>query len=96
MYVMRTILESYQAGLFQKKFRVPNIISGVIVAVVALPLAMAGTRHDSNRELIGQGLANIAAPLFGGFAATGAIARTATNIRNGGKCRNSTTNRRAN
>jgi sulfate permease, SulP family len=45
---------------------------------------MAGTRHDSNQELIGQGIANLAAPLFGGFAATGAIARTATNIRNGG------------
>lgn len=45
---------------------------------------MAGTRHHSNQELIGQGLANIFAPLFGGFAATGAIARTATNIRNGG------------
>src|SRR5579872_297756 len=45
---------------------------------------MAKTRHDSNQELIGQGLANIIAPLFGGFAATGAIARTATNIRNGG------------
>ena len=45
---------------------------------------MAGTRHHSNKELIGQGLANIFAPLFGGFAATGAIARTATNIRNGG------------
>ena len=45
---------------------------------------MAGTRHNSNQELIGQGLANIAAPLFGGFAATGAIARTATNVRNGG------------
>ena len=44
---------------------------------------MAGTRHDSNQELIGQGIANIAAPLFGGFAATGAIARTATNIRSG-------------
>jgi SulP family sulfate permease len=44
---------------------------------------MAGTRHDSNQELIGQGLANIVAPLFGGFAATDAIARTATNIRNG-------------
>lgn len=47
---------------------------------------MAGTRHDSNQELLGQGLANIIAPLFGGFAATGAIARTATNIRNGGNC----------
>lgn len=45
---------------------------------------MAKTRHHSNQELIGQGLANILAPLFGGFAATGAIARTATNIRNGG------------
>lgn len=45
---------------------------------------MANTRHHSNQELIGQGLANIFAPLFGGFAATGAIARTATNIRNGG------------
>lgn len=45
---------------------------------------MAGTRHNSNQELIGQGLANIFSPLLGGFAATGAIARTATNIRNGG------------
>jgi sulfate permease, SulP family len=44
---------------------------------------MANTHHDPNQELIGQGIANIAAPLFGGFAATGAIARTATNIRNG-------------
>ena len=57
-------------------------IESLLSAVVAD--GMAGTRHDSNRELIGQGLANIAAPLFGGFAATGAIARTATNIRNGG------------
>lgn len=45
---------------------------------------MTGTRHHPNQELIGQGLANIFSPLFGGFAATGAIARTATNIRNGG------------
>ena len=45
---------------------------------------MAGTRHDSNQELIGQGLANIFSPLFGGFAATGAIARTTANLRNGG------------
>lgn len=45
---------------------------------------MAGTRHNSNQELLGQGLANIFSPLFGGFAATGAIARTAANIRNGG------------
>jgi sulfate permease, SulP family len=57
-------------------------IESLLSAVVAD--GMAGTRHDSNQELVGQGLANILAPLFGGFAATGAIARTATNIRNGG------------
>lgn len=57
-------------------------IESLLSAVVAD--GMAGTRHDSNQELIGQGLANIVTPLFGGFAATGAIARTATNIRNGG------------
>jgi sulfate permease, SulP family len=56
-------------------------IESLLSAVVAD--GMAATRHDSNQELIGQGIANIAAPLFGGFAATGAIARTATNIRNG-------------
>ena len=44
---------------------------------------MKGSRHDSNRELVGQGIANMAAPLFGGIPATGAIARTATNIKNG-------------
>ncbi|AKQ74980.1 solute carrier family 23 protein [Bacillus licheniformis] len=44
---------------------------------------MKGTRHDSNKELVGQGIANIAAPLFGGIPATGAIARTATNIKTG-------------
>ena len=57
-------------------------IESLLSAVVAD--GMSGTRHNSNRELIGQGLANIATPFLGGFAATGAIARTATNIRNGG------------
>jgi len=57
-------------------------IESLLSAVVAD--GMAGTRHDSNQELIGQGIANLFSPLFGGFAATGAIARTATNIRNGG------------
>ena len=56
-------------------------IESLLSAVVAD--GMAGTKHDSNQELIGQGIANIVAPLFGGFASTGAIARTATNIRNG-------------
>ncbi|WP_367606392.1 SulP family inorganic anion transporter [Legionella sp. W05-934-2] len=57
-------------------------IESLLSAVVAD--GMAGTRHDSNQELVGQGIANIVTPLLGGFAATGAIARTATNIRNGG------------
>jgi len=57
-------------------------IESLLSAVVAD--GMAGTRHNSNQELVGQGLANMITPFFGGFAATGAIARTATNIRNGG------------
>jgi len=57
-------------------------IESLLCAVVAD--GMIGTRHDPNQELVGQGIANIAAPIVGGFAATGAIARTATNIRNGG------------
>jgi SulP family sulfate permease len=46
---------------------------------------MSGDKHNSNVELIGQGIANILSPLFGGLPATGAIARTATNIRSGAK-----------
>lgn len=57
-------------------------IESLLCAVVAD--GMAGTHHDPNQELVGQGIANLAAPVFGGFAATGAIARTATSIRNGG------------
>ncbi|WP_073602155.1 SulP family inorganic anion transporter [Vibrio aerogenes] len=57
-------------------------IESLLSAVVAD--GMAGTRHNSNQELMGQGLANLISPMFGGIAATGAIARTATNIRNGG------------
>ena len=57
-------------------------IESLLSAVVAD--GMLGTKHDANQELIGQGLANIFVPFFNGFAATGAIARTATNIRNGG------------
>jgi SulP family sulfate permease len=58
---------------------------GAIESLLSATVAdgMANTRHDPNQELIGQGIANMVAPLFGGFAATGAIARTATNIRNG-------------
>jgi SulP family sulfate permease len=46
---------------------------------------MSGTRHNSNVELFAQGIANIVSPLFGGLPATGAIARTATNVRSGAK-----------
>lgn len=58
-------------------------IESLLSAVVAD--GMIGTKHDSNNELIGQGIANICSPLFGGLPATGAIARTATNINNGGR-----------
>ncbi len=57
-------------------------IESLLSAVVAD--GMTGHQHNSNQELFGQGLANILCPLFGGIAATGAIARTATNIRQGG------------
>jgi sulfate permease, SulP family len=56
-------------------------IESLLSAVVAD--GMTGERHNSNRELIGQGIANMVTPLFGGIPATGAIARTATNIKNG-------------
>jgi SulP family sulfate permease len=58
-------------------------IESLLSAVVAD--GMTGGRHKSNMELIAQGIANIASPLFGGIPATGAIARTATNIRSGGR-----------
>ncbi|MHB1135573.1 MAG: SulP family inorganic anion transporter [Coriobacteriia bacterium] len=59
---------------------------GAIESLLSATVAdgMTGTKHSSNQELLGQGAANIAAGFFGGFAATGAIARTATNIRHGG------------
>ncbi|NIJ15366.1 SulP family inorganic anion transporter [Sphingobium vermicomposti] len=58
-------------------------IEALLSAVVAD--GMAGTRHRSNQELIGQGVANLGSALFGGLPGTGAIARTATNIRSGAK-----------
>ena len=58
-------------------------IESLLSAVVAD--GMIGSRHKSNVELVGQGIANIASALFGGIPATGAIARTATNIKNGGR-----------
>lgn len=58
-------------------------VESLLSAVVAD--TMSGTRHNSNVELVAQGIANIASPLFGGIPATGAIARTATNIRAGAR-----------
>ncbi|MCA9432184.1 MAG: sulfate permease [Candidatus Omnitrophica bacterium] len=58
-------------------------IESLLSAVVAD--GMIGTRHRSNMELVAQGVANIVTPFFGGIPATGAIARTATNIKNGGR-----------
>ncbi len=58
-------------------------IESLLSAVVAD--GMTGSRHNSNKELVGQGIANIASSFFGGIPATGAIARTATNVKAGGK-----------
>jgi SulP family sulfate permease len=58
-------------------------IESLLCAVVAD--GMAGTRHDPNGELVGLGVGNIVAPFFGGIAATGAVARTATNVRSGAR-----------
>src|SRR5204863_398619 len=77
----------------------PSLVPGLIVPAVTVAMLgaieslmsamvadkMSGDRHDSNMELVAQGVANIASPLVGGLPATGAIARTATNIRSGAR-----------
>jgi SulP family sulfate permease len=68
----------------------PAITVGLLGAIESLMSAvvadkMSGDRHDSNMELVAQGVANIVSPMVGGLPATGAIARTATNIRSGAK-----------
>lgn len=62
-------------------------VLGAIESLLSATVAdgVTGQRHNSNQELIGQGIANILTPMFGGIPATGAIARTMTNINNGGK-----------
>ena len=70
---------------------VPSAITIALLAAIESLLSavvsdgMIGTRHRSDQELIAQGIANIAVPFFGGIPATGAIARTATNVKNGGR-----------
>ena len=79
-------------------FRVGNLVNYIQPAITIAMLGaiesllsavvsdgMIGSRHRSNTELIAQGIANIATGIFGGIPATGAIARTATNVRNGGR-----------
>lgn len=68
----------------------PATVIAILAAIESLLSAvvadgMIGGKHRSNMELVAQGLANIITPLFGGIPATGAIARTATNIKNGGR-----------
>ena len=68
----------------------PAITVAMLGAIESLMSAvvsdrLSGTEHNPNVELVGQGIANIVSPLFGGLPATGAIARTATNIRSGAK-----------
>ncbi len=62
-------------------------VLGAIESLLSATVAdgVIGDHHNSNTELIGQGIANIVSPLFGGIPATGAIARTMTNINNGGR-----------
>ena len=62
-------------------------VLGAIESLLSATVAdgMIGDRHDSNTELVAQGIANVVSPIFGGIPATGAIARTMTNINNGGK-----------
>lgn len=83
-------------SLFEINFNViknligPATVIALLAAIESLLSAvvadgMIGGRHRSNMELIAQGIANIVTPIFGGIPATGAIARTATNIKNGGR-----------
>src|SRR5205085_134630 len=73
-----------------REFISPALTVALLAAIESLLSAvvadgMIGTRHKSNMELVAQGIANIASPIFGGMPATGAIARTATNVKNGGR-----------
>jgi SulP family sulfate permease len=76
------------SGLFGAALAVAALagIESLLSARVADGMTDVG-RHDSDRELLGQGLANLASPLFGGMPATGAIARTAVNVRAGARTR---------
>lgn len=82
-------LPAFSIDILVKLF--PTAVSIAVLAAIESLLSavvadgMIGSKHDSDTELIAQGIANIASPIFGGIPATGAIARTATNIKNGGR-----------
>jgi SulP family sulfate permease len=87
-------LPPFRLPVFRADLIVPLLPSALTVALLAavesllsavVADGMSGDKHNSNVELIAQGVANMASPLFGGIPATGAIARTATNIRSGAK-----------
>ena len=73
------------------KSLLPTALVIAVLGAIAAPLSatvadgVCGDHHNSNQELIGQGVANLCTPLFGGIPCTGAIARTMTNINNGGR-----------
>jgi SulP family sulfate permease len=85
-------LPGMSAGMFQDLFGAAIAVA-VLAAIESLLSARVAdgmsdtSRHDPDRELFGQGLANLASPLFGGMPATGAIARTAVNVRAGARTR---------
>ncbi len=81
-------LPQFSLPVVQEMFQ-PAITIALLAAIESLLCAvvadgMTGDRHNANTELVGQGIANLFAPLFGGIPATGAIARTAANIQAGG------------
>ena len=82
-------LPTFNFAVFKQMFRPALSIAllGAIESLLSAVVAdgMTGGRHRSNMELVAQGIANIITPLFGGIPATGAIARTATNIKNGAR-----------
>ena len=85
----KLVLPDFSLGAI--KTALPNAFTIAILAAIESLLScvvadgMTGTKHRSNTELVAQGAGNVASALFGGIPATGAIARTAANIKNGGK-----------
>ncbi|MBI4370948.1 MAG: STAS domain-containing protein [Elusimicrobia bacterium] len=82
-------LPAWHAGDLARLWR-PALTVALLAAIESLLSAvvadgMIGSRHRSSMELVAQGVANLASPLFGGIPATGAIARTATNVKSGGR-----------